>query len=148
MKAVTSLALFAVVSVTAMAKPLDGWSTDLTAAMKQAKDSGRQVLVEFTGSDWCPPCIAMRKNVFSKKEFVDAASKKFVLVELDLPKGDKEVKERNRPLAEKYRIDGFPTVLLLTPDDREFGRFYASEYPTVEKMLAQLEKLLAAKSAP
>lgn len=35
MKAVTSLALFAVVSVTAMAKPLDGWSTDLTAAMKQ-----------------------------------------------------------------------------------------------------------------
>ena len=46
MKAITSLALFAVVSVTAMAKPLDGWSTDLTAAMQQAKDSGRQVLVE------------------------------------------------------------------------------------------------------
>ena len=148
MKAITSLALFAVASVTAIAKPLDGWSTDLPAAMKQAKDSGRQVLVEFTGSDWCPPCIAMRKNVFSKKEFIDAASKQFVLVEIDLPKGDKAVKEKNRPVAEQYRIDGFPTVLLLTPDDREFGRFYASEHPTVEKFLAHLDKLLAAKPAP
>jgi thioredoxin-related protein len=87
------------------------------------------VLVEFTGSDWCPPCIAMRKNVFSKKEFVDAASKKFILVELDFPKGDKELSEKNQPLAEKYRIEGFPTVILLDSEGKEFTRFFASQFP-------------------
>ena len=114
--------------------------------MATARASKKLVMVDFY-ADWCPPCIAMRKNVFSKKEFVDAASKKFVLVEVDFPKGDPAVKAKNDPLAEKYKIEGFPTVLLLTPAGKEFSRFYASEYPKIDDFLKHLDEALASKKA-
>lgn len=137
----------AALTASAFATTPEGWTTDLTKAFEQAKAENKSVLVEFTGSDWCPPCMAMRKNVFSKKEFVDAASKKFVLVEVDFPKGDPAVKAKNEPLAEKYKIEGFPTVLLLTPAGKEFSRFYASEYPKTEDFIKHLDEALVPKKA-
>jgi thioredoxin-related protein len=124
---------------------LEGWSTDLEKALEQAKKEKKAVLVEFTGSDWCPPCIAMRKNVFSQKEFVKAASKDFILVELDFPRGDQEVKKKNDPYAKQYKIEGFPTVILLDHEGKEFTRFFASEHPTTEKFLAHLKAALEKK---
>ncbi len=149
MKAVTYLAAFtlgaAAMVSSAFSKDLEGWSTDLEKAFEQAKKEKKPLLVEFTGSDWCPPCIAMRKNVFSKKEFLDAAGKKFILVELDFPKGDKELKEKNDPYAEKYNIEGFPTVILFDSAGKEFDRFFASEYPKTDLFLKHLDEALAKK---
>lgn len=130
----------------ALAEPPKGWSEDLAKALEQAKTENKAVLVEFTGSDWCPPCKMMRENVFSKKEFVAAAAKKFLLVEIDMPKGDKAVAEKNQPLVEKYKIDGFPTVILLDSAGKEFGRFYASEHPKTEDFLKRLDTELEKKS--
>ena len=149
MKAITWLASVTVgvaaLTSSAFATTPAGWSTDLDKAFEKAKAEKKSVLVEFTGSDWCPPCIAMRKNVFSTKEFVAAASKTYILVELDFPKGDKEVKEKNAPYAEKYKIEGFPTVILFDADGKEFSRFYASEYPKTDLFLKHLDKELAKK---
>ncbi len=149
MKAITYLAAFTVAGSalvsTAFANTLEGWGTDLDKALKDAKASKKSVLVEFTGSDWCPPCIKMRKTVFSKKEFVTKASEKFILVELDFPNGDPKLAEKNEPLAQKYSVEGFPTVILLDPDGKEFDRFYASEYPSVEGFLGHLDKALEKK---
>jgi thiol:disulfide interchange protein len=146
MKAITYLAAFTVGTVamvsSAFSNELEGWSTDLDKAFAQAKKEKKSVLVEFTGSDWCPPCIAMRKNVFSKKEFVDAASKKFILVELDFPNKDKALKEKNQPYAEKYKIEGFPTVILFDSEGKEFNRFFASEYPKTDVFLKHLDEAL------
>lgn len=124
---------------------LKGWHTDLDKALELAKKEKKALLVEFTGSDWCPPCIAMRKNVFSKKDFVDAASKDFILVELDFPRGDQELKKKNDPYAKQYNIEGFPTVILMDHDGKEFTRFFASEHPTTEKFLAHLKAALEKK---
>lgn len=124
---------------------LEGWHTDLEKAMEQAKKEKKPLLVEFTGSDWCPPCIAMRKNVFSKKEFIEQASKDFILVELDFPRGNKELKKKNDPYAKKYKIDGFPTVILMDYEGKEFTRFFASEHPTTEKFLTHLKSALEKK---
>jgi thioredoxin-related protein len=149
MKAITWLASVTVgvaaLTSTAFATTPAGWSTDLEKAFEKAKAEKKSVLVEFTGSDWCPPCIAMRKNVFSKKEFVDAASKKFVLVELDFPKGDKAVSEKNQPFAEKYKIEGFPTVILFNSEGKEFTRFFASGHPKIDDFLKHLDQSLAKK---
>jgi len=149
MKSITILALSALSAITltdpASAKELAGWSSDLDKALTTAKKDGKSVLVEFTGSDWCPPCMMMRKEVFSKKEFVQAASKKFILVEIDFPNADQALKKQHEPLATKYRIDGFPTVLLLTPDGKEFNRFYASQYPKTEAFLQHLTEALEKK---
>jgi thioredoxin-related protein len=149
MKAITHLAIvsLSVASLvsTAFAKAPEGWETDVKAAIAIAKKEGKSVMLEFTGSDWCPPCMAMKKNVFSKQEFLAAASKDFVLVHLDFPKGDKELAEKNKPFAETYKIEGFPTVILLDEEGEEFARFYASEYPDVESFLAHLKKSLTNK---
>ncbi len=149
MKAITWLASVTVgvaaLSSSAFASTPAGWTTDLDKAFEKAKAEKKSVLVEFTGSDWCPPCIAMRKNVFSKKEFVDAASKKYVLVELDFPNGDPEVKKKNQPLGEKYKIEGFPTVILFTPEGKEFTRFFASEFPKTDLFLEHINKALEKK---
>lgn len=149
MKAITWLAAVTVgvaaVSSSAFAKAPKGWSTDVEAAVAQAKKEKKAVLVEFTGSDWCPPCIIMNKNVFSKKEFIDVASKDFVLVEVDLPNGDKELAAKNQIVAEKYKIEGFPTVILLNGEGKEFSRFFAAEYPKIDDFLAHLKTSLEKK---
>ena len=149
MKAITWLASLTVgaaaLTASAFATTPEGWSTDLEKAFEQAKKENKHVLVEFTGSDWCPPCIAMRKNVFTKKEFVDKASKKFILVELDFPNGDPDLKKKNQPHLEKYQVDGFPTVILFTPEGKEFTRFVASKYPKTEDFLKHLDESLEKK---
>jgi len=147
MKAITWLAAIPAItlSISAMAHAKEGWMTDLDKAIEQAGKESKSVLVEFTGSDWCPPCIAMRKNVFSKKEFTEAASKNFVLVELDFPKKDKQLAEKNQPHAEKFKIEGFPTVVLLDSKGEEFTRFFASQYPSVEAFLKHLDDALEKK---
>lgn len=149
MKAVTWLASVTVgvaaLTASAFASIPEGWTDDLDKALEKAKAEKKSVLVEFTGSDWCPPCIAMRKNVFSKKEFVEAASKDFILVELDFPKGNPDVKKKNEPLAKKYKIEGFPTVILLDSEGKEFSRFFASEHPETADFLKHLKTQLERK---
>lgn len=149
MKAITWLASVSVgiaaLSASAFATAPEGWLTNVDEAIELAKKENKSVMIEFTGSDWCPPCIKMKKEVFSKDEFLKGASEKFVLVHLDFPRGDKELKEKNQPMAEKYKIEGFPTVILLDAEGKEFTRFFASRYPTVEDFLAHLDKSLENK---
>lgn len=140
MKAIlTTVALFLTATFASAAN--EDWSTNLEAAFAKAKKENKSVLVEFTGSDWCPPCKMMRKNVFSKKSFTSVASKDFILVELDYPRGDKAVAKKNEPYAEKYEIAGFPTVILFNSKGKEYNRFYASAHPSIDKFLAHLNKV-------
>ncbi len=149
MKAITWLASLTVgiaaLSAPAGANTPEGWSTNLEKSLAKAKAENKSVLVEFIGSDWCPPCIAMRKNVFSTKSFIHAASKKFILVELDLPKGDNAVREKNQPLADKYKIEAFPTIVLIGTDGKEFTRFVATLFPKTEDFLQHLDEALERK---
>ena len=94
--AVYSFCVAAMVSIS-LANAPKGWETDVDAALALAAKENKSVMLEFTGSDWCPPCIMMGKKVFSKEEFVKAASKDYVLVHLDFPKKDKELAEKNQP---------------------------------------------------
>lgn len=130
----------AVLSAPAYASQASGWATNIEAALETAKKQKKDVLIEFTGSDWCPPCIAMDKQVFSKKEFVEEASKKFVLVEIDLPNGNKELAEKNKPIVAEYQIEGFPTVVLLSSDGKEYSRFPATAYPEVDVLLKKIKQ--------
>jgi thiol:disulfide interchange protein len=149
MKAITWLAsvtiTVAALTSSAFATTPEGWVTNLDKAFAKAKAEKKSVLVEFTGSDWCPPCIVMRKNVFSTKEFVSAASKKFILVELDFPKADKELAEKNQPLADQYKIEGMPLVILFNSEGKEFTRFFAAEFPKTDEFLKHLDESLVKK---
>jgi protein disulfide-isomerase len=92
------------------------WFTNLETALEIAKAEQKAVLVNFTGSDWCPWCWRIRDEIFVEKEFEDFAKEKLILVELDFPRSipqTDEVKQYNRALATKYGIEGFPTILIL-----------------------------------
>ena len=83
-------------------------------------------MIEFTGSDWCPPCMQLRANVFSKPDFQKEAQKNFVLLELDYPRGKEqsaEMKAANQKLAEQYGVTGFPTVVFADASGKPFGGF-------------------------
>lgn len=104
----------------------DAWQTDYKAALEQAAKENKPVLLDFTGSTWCPPCKMMKKDVFSTPDFLDFARKNLVLVELDFLPGGKpavvQYEKQNLALAEKYQIEGFPTAILLAPNGKELAR--------------------------
>jgi protein disulfide-isomerase len=103
----------------------EGWLTDHAKAVALSKKTGRPILANFTGSDWCGWCIKLHKEVFGTKEFKAWASTNVVLLELDFPRQTKQseaMKKQNTALARKYAIQGFPTVLFLKPDGTILGR--------------------------
>ena len=93
-----------------------GWMTDMDKAMKLSAKSGKPILADFSGSDWCGWCIRLDKEVFSQKIFKDFAKENLILVLVDFPRAKpmtQKLKKQNKDLAKKYQIQGFPTVLLL-----------------------------------
>jgi len=125
----------------------NGWMTDFKAAQAKAKKENKALLVDFSGSDWCHICKILDKEVFSKKEFVTAAQKDFVLVELDFPRVTKQnasLKKQNTALAKKYKIQAFPTVLLMNADGSVF-KTTGYQKGGVKPYLSALKKSLKAK---
>src|SRR5437867_535194 len=112
-----SLALFVLIATCAGVFAAD-WQSDYANALQTAKSQNKRVLLDFTGSDWCGPCIELRKQVFSRPDFRAYADKNLVLVEIDYPQRKKqspELKKQNDKLSKQYGIDvkGYPTVVLL-----------------------------------
>lgn len=92
------------------------WETNLETALQKAKTENKAVLVNFTGSDWCVWCKRLSTEVFSKSEFEDYAEGNLILVKIDFPQSieqSTETKFYNRQLAQKFGIQGYPTILLL-----------------------------------
>lgn len=103
----------------------DAWMTDYSAAQKRAKAEGKPLLLDFTGSDWCPPCMALNSQVFSQEAFLSYAGEALILVEVDFPRRKSqsaELKAQNEALAVKYGIEYFPTILLVSPEGEVLGR--------------------------
>jgi len=101
------------------------WMTNYAQALELAKKDGKPVLVDFTGSDWCPWCIKLHNEIFETKEFKDWAAGKVVLVELDFPRKSAqaaELKKQNAELQKKYDIKGFPTVIVLNANGEKIGQ--------------------------
>ena len=95
------------------------WLTDVPKAQDQAKTENKLVLLDFTGSDWCGWCIKLDNETFSKPEFADYAGKNLVLVQLDFPQKKQlpaDLKKANTALQKKYKIQGFPTLIVMKPD--------------------------------
>src|SRR5881394_792106 len=100
------------------------WLTDVPKAQAKAKAEKKMVLLDFTGSDWCGWCIKLNKEVFSKAEFAKYAQDNLVLVEVDFPqkkKQSEELKKANDALSQKYKIDGYPTIVVLDSAGEKIG---------------------------
>ena len=121
------------------------WMTDFEAAKAKAAQENKAVLVDFTGSDWCGYCIKLRKEVLDKPAFEEYAADKFVLVEVDMPRQKQlppALAEQNQKLCAQYGIQGFPTLLVLTPEGKVMGGF-SGYRPTQAEAAKPLDAALA-----
>jgi len=101
------------------------WETDFALAKKRAKDEKKQMLLDFTGSDWCGWCMKLKKEVFDTEEFKNYAKDHLIMVEVDFPKHKElpaEEKKQNEKLSDEYKIEGFPTVILLSSSGHYVNR--------------------------
>ena len=109
----------------------------------QAKEEKKLVMLDFTGSDWCGWCIMLDREVFSKPQFKEYASKNLVLVEVDFPKMkpmSDATRMQNIRLAQQYQIQGFPTIVVLNGDGQIIAELgYMQGGP--DAFIAVLEKL-------
>ena len=130
------------------------WSTDLDAARTRAAAEGKSVLIDFTGSDWYGYCIQLKKNVFDTPEFEAFAKDKFLFVEIDVPQDVKrigqELYNKNQQLCKQYKIAGFPTIMLMSPEGYVIGGFVGgADMARVKDCLntaqANAEKVVAAQ---
>jgi rhodanese-related sulfurtransferase/thioredoxin-related protein len=97
------------------------WLTDLPSAQARAKADKKSVLLFFHGSDWCPTCVEMQRQVFDSPAFAKYARQSLVLVDVDFPdkhKQDEELRRANIALKARFNLspapdEGFPTIVLL-----------------------------------
>lgn len=124
---------------------LGKWTMDYPAALELAKTENKPVILNFTGSDWCGWCKLMDKNVFSQDAWKAYAKDAVVLVWLDFPRNKDlvpaEIAERNKTLADQYRVQGYPTYVILDPAGKQIGELSASKDATPEKFRDQLDTI-------
>lgn len=127
------------------------WLTNFDAAKNAAAQQHKYILLNFSGSDWCGPCVKMKKEVFENEEFLSLAEKQLVLAQADFPRSKKnqlpkELVKQNEALAEKYNPKGkFPLTLLLDANGNILREWDGYVFATQTKFIADLQGTLASR---
>lgn len=119
------------------------WREDFPGALKQAQSENKRVLLDFTGSDWCPWCIKFDHDVLSTSKFAAYAGQNLELVKVDFPRHTQlpdEQRRANDALARQFGVDGYPTYVLLNPAGSELGRQVGYLDGGPDAFVAELEK--------
>lgn len=127
------------------------WEPDFEKAKKTAKEKHELILLNFSGSDWCGPCILMRKNYLENEAFTKMANDNLVLVNADFPRKKKnqatpEMTKRNESLAEQYNKNGlFPFTLLLDADGKVLKTWNGKPTVSPEEWTSEIKTLCDAR---
>jgi thiol-disulfide isomerase/thioredoxin len=112
------------------------WYAEFEEGRAAAKAQGKDLLIDFGGSDWCAPCKWLKERILSKAEFIERATGTFVLVDIDLPVRSPipaDRKRRYEELQERYGIASVPTIVLAMADGRPYARTtYRDAFQTPE----------------
>ena len=114
--------LLLLICITTM--PFIQWQPNFETAKKIAKEKHAFILLNFSGSDWCGPCIRLKKEIFESEAFSKMADSSLIMVNADFPRNkknqlDAQTKKQNDALADRYNPDGkFPLTLLLDADGK------------------------------
>ena len=120
------------------------WLNDFEQAKTLAQERHKLILLNFSGSDWCGPCIKMKREIFETPEFQSYADENLVLVRADFPRQkknrlDAKQQEHNGKLAELYNPTGkFPLTLLMTADGKVIQEWNGYSNGSVTEFVDQL----------
>ena len=114
------LLFFVSLSFTTFSQQVENdWSTDMNQAIEISQQTGKPIMLFFTGSDWCGWCVKLKKEVYKTSEFNKWAKKNVVLVDVDFPRKTKlseKVTKQNKELQQMFGVRGYPTVWFVTPE--------------------------------
>jgi|GEM_PF-157071 len=130
----------------------EGWLVDLDEAYTLSQKSGKPIMANFTGSDWCGWCKKLDADVFSKPEFKTWAAKNVVLLEVDFPR-KKQIPQKNQQqnyaMQNALQVTGYPTVWILDlKKDPTSGKYNINELgrtgytPTAAEFIATVDKFV------
>jgi thioredoxin-related protein len=128
------------------------WTTDFSKAITEASAKNKYILLNFSGSDWCGPCMKLKKEVLDSEDFLKFADTKLVLVRADFPRSKKnrlspELTKNNENLAERYNKEGkFPFTVLIDGEGNIVKSWdgYTSSM-TIANMKTEIEKVVRLK---
>ena len=110
----------------------EGWYVNLDEAYEESQKTGKPIMANFTGSDWCGWCKRLKAAVFVKPEFQKWADDNVVLLELDFPRRKQvpqDIREQNFKLQQSFQVRGYPTIWVFNLDKNASGHDYCSSWP-------------------
>lgn len=119
-----------------------GWLEDFEAAKKIAAAEKKPILVLFTGSDWCPFCIKLEKNVLDTDTFESFAKEELVRMMVDFPRKKRQkrsLKKANRALQKQYGVRGYPRIVLVDETGKKLSAFGYGGQPA-DKYVAYIKR--------
>ena len=129
-----------------------GWETDFNIAKERAGKEHKFILFNFSGSDWCVPCINLRRELFEDPAFKEFAEGNLVLLNADFPRLkknqlSKEQQKKNEQLADKYNPQGsFPFTLLLDAEGKIIHTWDGDPGGTSHEFISQIKNLMNANN--
>jgi thioredoxin-related protein len=126
------------------------WFSDFNKAKTEATTSGKYILVNFSGSDWCGPCIRLHKEIFESETFTSYAQKNLVLVNADFPRlkknqFPKEQQKMNDALADQYNPQGhFPYTVLIDAKGKVIKTWDGFPNESPDKFLGDINSVTGA----
>lgn len=163
MKSILTIFFFVLTFIAVHAQSLEnykahneGWMVDIEKAQAISKESGKPIMANFTGSDWCGWCKRLTANVFSKPEFKKWADENVVLLELDFPRRTQlpqEIQAQNQSLQRAFKVTGYPTVwVFYLQENGETGQMNIDPLgrtgfkPSAREFIDEVEGMIASKS--
>tara|TARA_S200000501_G_scaffold309546_1_gene299483 strand:- start:961 stop:1404 length:444 start_codon:yes stop_codon:yes gene_type:complete len=119
-----NILIFSIVLFTCCSFSAQNWITNLEKAKKDATMNNKYILIEFSGSDWCPPCKRLNEEVFLTEEWKTWSKDNLVCVLIDRPlKGlDSSDLKYNQKITELYDVKYFPTIIITDNEGNEVFR--------------------------
>lgn len=121
------------------------WETDIDKAKQSAKSSNKLIILNFSGSDWCGPCIRMHKEIFGSPAFEQYASNNLVMVNADFPRLRKNQlapaqQTKNDKLADQYNKEGkFPMTVLLDAEGKVLKSWEGLPHLSPEEFINEIK---------
>jgi len=134
----------------------EGWLVKIDDAYEESQKTGKPILANFTGSDWCGWCKRLTKSVFIHDEFKTWADENVVLLELDFPRRSSvpdEIAKQNRNLQKAFGVRGYPTIHVFDLSKNDAGEFAISALgktgytKTVGEFTTGVEQMIARRGS-
>lgn len=121
-------------------------SVTFEQSLEKAKTENKKVLLYFSGSDWCAPCVKFKKHFIATESFTQFSNENLVVFNADFPRLKKnqlseQLTQENEKLAEKYNNNGlFPLILLLDNKGEILKKWDHYPTETLDEFLAKLKE--------